>query len=494
MPFPIDLPRGAGGAAHLAHVQPATGWSRPSPTCGSPTCAPGSQPDLPELDLTELSGRIGWKQSDTGFEVTTSRLGLTTTGGPDAPAGGFPAALQRRPARARQRAASCRRTRSISRRSSALADHLPLGPEARKQLAEYSPKGSLHDVVVRWTGDWREPRQYSVRGRFQGLSLNRAGKIPGFTGVSGAVEANERGGTLSLQLAEGHRGHAARVPRRRSSSTRSSAQVSWARSGGETELRLNNISFSNPHLAGTVFGSLPHGGRDARRHRSYRQPDAGRRALRRAATSRWWSGKTRARLARRRVPRGPVERRDAAPQGQSRRIPVSRRQGRRVPGDGQGHRMARCRLRETAGRRSRTSPAISCSAASAWRCTRARAPFSAHASRNVHAEIPDLLQPEKVVLNVTGEAEGPTGDFLAFIEKSPVTGMIDHFTDGWQAQGTGKLALKLAIPLRRHREEHRSRAPTSSPTIRSRSPRAARSSSRRAAGSSSPKRRCARRP
>src|SRR3970040_232705 len=33
-----------------------------------------------------------------------------------------------------------------------------------------------------------------------------------------------------------------------------SAQISWARGGGETELWINNVSFSNAHLAGTVSG------------------------------------------------------------------------------------------------------------------------------------------------------------------------------------------------------------------------------------------------
>src|SRR5262249_8720312 len=42
----------------------------------------------------------------------------------------------------------------------------------------------------------------------------------------------------------------------------------------------------------------------------------------------------------------------------------------------------------------------------------------------------------------------PTAEFLAFMEKSPVIGMIDHFTDTWQAQGTGKLNLRIEMPLR----------------------------------------------
>ncbi|MGH8633694.1 MAG: YhdP family protein, partial [Burkholderiales bacterium] len=65
----------------------------------------------------------------------------------------------------------------------------------------------------------------------------------------------------------------------------------------------------------------------------------------------------------------------------------------------------------------------------------------------VRAEIPDLAH-ENEVLSVSGDAEGPTSDFFAFIEKSPVAGFTDHFTRGWQAQGTGRLALTLSIPLR----------------------------------------------
>ena len=64
----------------------------------------------------------------------------------------------------------------------------------------------------------------------------------------------------------------------------------------------------------------------------------------------------------------------------------------------------------------------------------------------VRAEIPDLVNPERM-LAVSGEAEGPTSEFLSFIEHSPVLESIDHFTDRLRAEGRGKLALKLSIPL-----------------------------------------------
>jgi uncharacterized protein (TIGR02099 family) len=64
----------------------------------------------------------------------------------------------------------------------------------------------------------------------------------------------------------------------------------------------------------------------------------------------------------------------------------------------------------------------------------------------VHAEIPDLGAADRV-LTVSGDAEGQTNEFLNFIAKSPVADLLDRFTDKIQAEGSGKLALKLTIPV-----------------------------------------------
>ena len=37
--------------------------------------------DLPELKLKSLSGRLGWKNLDHGFEISTAKLGLSSTTG-----------------------------------------------------------------------------------------------------------------------------------------------------------------------------------------------------------------------------------------------------------------------------------------------------------------------------------------------------------------------------------------------------------------------------
>lgn len=440
VPFPIDFPRGAGALRAwltfsgdrlieaVADVRLADVMTRLAA-------------DLPQLELSQLAGRVGWKQSDTGFEVTTSRLGLTTTGGLTLPPADFLLRLNAGGARA-QAGGEIQANALQLAPLVALADHLPLGQEARRQLAEYSPKGSLHDVSMNWSGEWREPRQYSIRGRFQGLSLNRAGKVPGFSGVSGTVEASERGGTLFLTSQKA----TAVMPlvfRDAHEFDALSAQISWARSAGETELWINSVAFSNAHLAGSVTGvyrtagatsgSIDLTGRltraDARFVSRYIPLAVGK-------TARDWldaafiGGRSNSVTVRL---KGKL---DAFPfpDGKDGVFQVTARVSDGVLHYGNGWPDIENIAGDLVFRGKRMD-------VNAWQGTILGARLA-----KVHVEIPDLA-PDNAVLHVSGEAEGPTGEFLAFIEKSPVAGMIEDFTRGWQAQGAGRLALKLSVPL-----------------------------------------------
>lgn len=66
---------------------------------------------------------------------------------------------------------------------------------------------------------------------------------------------------------------------------------------------------------------------------------------------------------------------------------------------------------------------------------------------DVKAQIDDLIAQDAPII-ISGRANGPTADFLRFVEASPVGERIDHFTEGMAASGNGQLELKLAMPLR----------------------------------------------
>jgi len=52
-----------------------------------------------------------------------------------------------------------------------------------------------------------------------------------------------------------------------------------------------------------------------------------------------------------------------------------------------------------------------------------------------------------VHLEVTGQADGPTSEFLKYVESTPVQRMIGGFTERHRRSGRGKLRLKLDLPL-----------------------------------------------
>jgi len=67
---------------------------------------------------------------------------------------------------------------------------------------------------------------------------------------------------------------------------------------------------------------------------------------------------------------------------------------------------------------------------------------------NAHVVLPDLFTPDRV-LEVSGQAEGPTTEFLKFIAQSPVNNLTGGFTANMVAAGSGRLQLKLDLPLAR---------------------------------------------
>ena len=439
-PFPVPFPRGAGAVrAWLTFVQDQLVDAVADVRLVNVLTRLGD--DLPQLDLTELGGRVGWKQSGSDFELSTTQLRLTTRDGLKVPPTDFLLRVapgdQRRPGRGELRASVIELGPLAT-----LADHLPLGEQRRSLLAEYSPKGHFNDVILHWTGEWHEPREYSIRGRFQNVALNPVGRIPGFKGVTGTIEANERGGSVTLNSRKAVV-EMPRVFRESHEFNTLGAQVTWARGGGETELRLNNIAFSNAHLAGTLIGTYRTAGTTAGSidlTGNLTRADAryvGRYIpLAVAKTARDWldaafiageSGNATLRL------KGAL---DEFP------FPGSRtgifQVTARVTGGVLHYAEGWPRITDIAGdlmfRGERMDVYARQGSLSGTRLAR------------VHVEIPNLLGQGKT-LNVNGDAEGQTANFLRFIDATPVQGMIHRFTESWQAQGTGRLALKLAIPL-----------------------------------------------
>jgi uncharacterized protein (TIGR02099 family) len=323
-----------------------------------------------------------------------------------------------------------------------LADRLPIEDSLRAELTAFSPQGRVHDLIVRWTGAWPDLRRYSVRGRFEGFALSARGKFPGLSGISGDIDGSEKGGTLHVT------GTAAvlDMPETFASPLNFdtlTAQLSWTRAGNRIEGRLGKLTFANADAAGTIFGSYrtaAQGHGDIDLTGSLSRADA--RVIPRYIP-----------LTELRKVRPWLERALVSGRSTDVRFRLKGRLGDFPYTD------------EKRGLFNLTAKIVdgTLDYAEGWprfeniegdlqfRGTRMdfitrRGTIAGVSVQNVQGEIPDMTaHPE--VLTISGEGEGATADFLAFIAKSPVTQMIDRFTEGMQAQGPGRLALKLTLPL-----------------------------------------------
>ncbi|MDH5536063.1 MAG: YhdP family protein, partial [Betaproteobacteria bacterium] len=398
--------------------------------------------DLPELDLAELSGRVKWQVSPDRIELSTAKLGFRTGQGLALPPADF--LLRLRIGEDENVLAGEMYANALDMEPLVLiADRLPLNPDLRKRLVEVSPKGALYDLNFRWSGDWPDLSQYRLRGRFQNLAMNHIGAIPGFSGVSGSVDGNEQTGSLHFN-STGARLDMPQVFREPLPFDTLTAQLAWGRRGSDYELRLDKVSFSNAHLSGTVFGHY--------------QTAAGA-----AGTIDLTGNLTRAdgRFVGRYMPlvvgKGAREWIDRAfLAGKSDDVSL-RLKGKLTDFPFAGNRAGVFHVlaKVTGGVLDYAPgwPKIENIAGElAFRGERMdvnvkQATLLGARLSEVTASIPDLTLHDEV-LRVSGDAEGPTSEFLEFIARTPVVDMIDRFTEGMQAQGEGRLALRLEIPLR----------------------------------------------
>ncbi|HEX7955077.1 MAG TPA: hypothetical protein VF523_18605, partial [Burkholderiales bacterium] len=109
-------------------------------------------PDLPELALSKVRGRLRWAQSGDRAEFSAASLGFTTSGGvqlapatfsfvQSGPAGG--------PRNSELHLAGLDLAPLLE-----LAEFLPLDAALRERLARTAPAGIVQDARLSWTGEW----------------------------------------------------------------------------------------------------------------------------------------------------------------------------------------------------------------------------------------------------------------------------------------------------------------------------------------------------
>ncbi|MFZ4538004.1 YhdP family protein [Propionivibrio sp.] len=408
--------------------------------------------DLPALELDHMSGRIGGKFSATGFEVSGRGVELATRSvttlknesrktirieptdfhvdwqpGPDG----------------QTVAGSASASRLDLGTLTLLAEHLPLDAQSRQLLNDYSPRGLVSGLSAQWKGDAERLQTYSLKAGFVDLGLKAQGYLPGFSGLSGVLEANEKAGSATLRSLKSSIDLPSVFSESLIELDTLSMQTKWTIDKGELAAELSRVEFSSPDIAGSAKGiyrstgegpgfidlnaALTHG--DARAVWRFMPKVIGEGA-------RYW--------LRDSLLSGAASEAKLTLKGNLIDFPFLDKS--------KGQFLVTVKAQDVVLDYAKGWPRIEGISGDLrfegngmLLAVRQGSIFGAQLS-NTHVEIPDFDQPISTLI-VKGKADGATSEFLKFIDQSPVAERIDHFTEDMRASGNGHLDLGLVIPL-----------------------------------------------
>ena len=397
--------------------------------------------DLPQLDLTNLAGHVDWKRESGKRLVTASGLSFTTRSDPTLAPTNFTLAMTEN-ADGAITGGNLAIDRLDAEPLTALSLHLPLPEGWRRDLARFAPKGSITNGKFSWSGTSDLPEIYAASGVMQRVGFAAADGTPGMTGLSGNFDLDQFHGSLKLDSRD-LKFDAPKVFNAPLSFASAAGNVGWDRRNGPWRMTFDNLRFTGVPLAGTATGSWTAKEKGpGSLELAARLDGAGVEEVARAmplvldAGLRSWL-------------------KDSLRQGTASDVRVN------VAGDlaefpfpanRSGKFLITFKVRNATLRFLPEWPPIEGLDAD-LRFEGARMTIDATRGRSLgatlgptKADIPDLSV-QFPVLTVVGDASGPTSEFLQYVAQSPVAGWIGHATAGATASGSGKLNLKLTLPL-----------------------------------------------
>ncbi|EXI92239.1 MAG: putative protein involved in outer membrane biogenesis [Candidatus Accumulibacter sp. BA-94] len=427
--------------------------------------------NLPELALDRLSGRIPALRSHCGA-VSARRAAARRPPrrAPRAVAGGT-GGCRRRCCRGSRQSAQAPELRieptdfhlewqqekppSASLRGSAtasvvdlgvfggLAAYLPLDPQSRRLLDEFAPRGRIGELRASWRGSAEELQAYSLQGSFTDLALRPVRQFPGASGLSGSLDASEKGGAVQLRSRQVRVELPLVFPESAIALETLNAQAKWKITQGQVEAELSRLEFAGADAAGSAQGT----------YRS--NPEGPGRidltaALTRAEATAVWRYLPAAinvdarHWLRDALKEGRASEARLILKGDLANFPFLDRK--------QGQFLVTVKAEDVVLDYGTGWPPIKGIDADLRFEGNGMVVQARHGSilgatlTQTRAEIPDFDAPVST-LKLKGQVAGPTAEFLKYIDQSPVAAQIDHFTEKMSARGTGRLEIALVIPL-----------------------------------------------
>ncbi|MCC6379739.1 MAG: TIGR02099 family protein [Burkholderiales bacterium] len=400
-----------------------------------------TQPDqaLPPLELDRLGGRVAWYADDTTRRMSTKGLSFVARAGAVVTPIDFTfeATVGNRGEFRSGRASADRLELAPL---AAVAASLPMPSSWRSELARYQPRGTLQNAKYRWEGPAETPTSFAAEADAVDLGVAPVGSVPGISGLSGRVEADERGGNARISS----RQLSLSLPRLYPSPIAFdslTAAVRWR--GTVDSVEVASLAFANADAAGTASGTwrASPGGPgvvDGKAQLTRVDQRAIARYLPRAVGEGVQSWITSA------ITAGRIETASFTLKGDLARFPF--------PDPKQGSFTVATSVRGGGLAYAEGWPAIRDLDAdirfelSSLTVDAKRGSILGATLGPTKLTIADL-RAEPPVLTVEGSASGPVTEFLAFVAQTPIAAWTKHALDGVQATGDARLALRFDLPL-----------------------------------------------
>ena len=403
--------------------------------------------NLPELALERVNGRLGWKRSASRFEVAARELVFTIPGATEAQP--LDLLLKRVAPGPKEPGRLEVRVNAVDLGLLAnVADRLPFDEEIRRELVSFDPQGRVKDFECTVTGPFDQPTSFRVKGRFEGLGVRPAPRWPGFAGLDGSLEATEKGGVVTLKSRDLLL-DAPTVLHVPVAFDTVDAQAVWAIAKGRLDLKVSNLAFANRDIAGSFKGSYERnpgstgGVIDATGELSRLDPQVIGRYLPLIIggdTRRWLD---QAFLG------GLIADAKLKLKGDLAGFPW--------PDGKSGQFSVQAKLEDVDLQFADSWPPLDkikgtlSFRGESVEVTANAANIAGVPLMKVRGVIKDLFHGNER-LEIAGQGAGTTTQFLDFIDSSPVGELIGHFNRDMRATGSGKLDIKLDVPLRASRD------------------------------------------
>ena len=394
---------------------------------------------LAPLSLAHVGGRMQWQRTDARTTVTSKQLTFTLPDGTRQTPADVRMALASGPAAGGSFAFGELELRPLV----AIAPHLPIPENVRRDIARYDPRGTLRNGAAEWTGTIDAISRFSVKAEFRGLAVAAHDGMPGASNLAGTLDANDRDGRLHIDT----QAATFTLPKLFAEPIAFDmlrGDVAWQRDGSESQLQFKDVAFANGDAAGTTTGSW--------RPRAGSPGDVDIRAqlsrVNISSTHRYLplgAGQGVKDWLRHALVKGTSSDAKLTLAGDLAQFPFAAGKG--------GQFVFAAKAQDATLQYAEAWPPIT-EIVGDVRIEGSRLSVVASAGRvlgarigTTRAEIADLHDP-RPVLQIDGVATGPTSEFLAFVAQTPVAGWTGHVTQDAKTEGDGQLALKFDLPLR----------------------------------------------